>query len=83
MRVKVGLNMRVKDLILPLLVGGLVFVAFGDRFLPSPLSTVSASSRAQLNGLLKGMLDGFSVYNRYHKTEDMIRQAEKAESKKR
>lgn len=83
MRVKVGLNMRVKDLVLPLLVGSLIFVAFGDRFLPAPLSTASVGTRAQLNGLLKGMLDGFLVYNRYHKTEDMIREAERAESKKR
>ncbi|MFN4279443.1 hypothetical protein [Thermosynechococcus sp.] len=75
--------MRVKDLVLPLLVGSLIFVAFGDRFLPAPLSTASTGTRAQLNGLLKGMLDGFLVYNRYHKTEDMIREAEKAESKKR
>ncbi|MFN4195414.1 MAG: hypothetical protein ACK4HM_06265 [Thermosynechococcus sp.] len=83
MRVKVGLNMRLRDFILPLLVGSLVFVAFGDRFLPAPLSTASASTRTQLNGLVKGMLDGFLVYNRYHKTEEMVREAEKAESKKR
>lgn len=68
--------MRVKDLILPVLVVGLVFIGFGDRFLPAPLSTASASTREQLNGFFKGMFAGFSTYNRYHKTEEMIRQAE-------
>ncbi|BAY52519.1 hypothetical protein NIES2134_124110 [Thermostichus vulcanus NIES-2134] len=74
--------MRVKDVILPLLAVGFVFVGFGDRFLPAPLSTASASTREQLNGFLKGMFRGFSTYNRYHKTEEMIRQAEQAERKK-
>lgn len=68
--------MRIKDVILPALVVVLVFIGFGDRFLPAPLSTASASSRDQINRFLKGMFTGFSVYNRYHKTEEMIRQAE-------
>jgi len=73
--------MRIKDLILPVILVGLVFVGFGDRFLPAPLSTASASSREQLDTFFKGLFTGFSTYNRYHKTEQMIREAERAEGK--
>ncbi len=73
--------MRVRDLFVPVLVVVLVFIGFGDRFLPAPLSTVSASSRAQIDNFVKGLFTGFSTYNRYHKTEEMIRQAERGEGK--
>jgi len=49
--------------------------------LPAPLSTASASSREQLDTFFKGLFTGFSTYNRYHKTEQMIREAERAEGK--
>jgi len=73
--------MRIKDLFVPVLVVLLVFIGFGDRFLPAPLSTASASSREQIDTFVKGLFGGFSTYNRYHKTEEMIRQAESAEGK--
>jgi hypothetical protein len=76
-----GSSMRIKDFILPVILVGLVFVGFGDRFLPAPLSTASASSREQLDTFFKGLFTGFSTYNRYHKTEQMIREAERAEGK--
>ncbi|MBD2002809.1 hypothetical protein NDI37_26975 [Funiculus sociatus GB2-A5] len=55
----------------------LVFVGFGDKFLPKPLSTASYNTRTTLNNSLLGIFPSKKPRNPYERTEKAIEQEEK------
>jgi hypothetical protein len=55
---------------------GLIFVGFGDSFLPKPLSTASYQARANVNNFVIGMFPAWKSKNDpYKRTNDAIEQA--------
>jgi hypothetical protein len=58
----------------------LIFIAYGDKFLPSPLSDFSANTRNTVNGILMGTLnEDMLENNKYNnkKTDKIIEEMEK------
>jgi hypothetical protein len=58
----------------------LIFIAYGDKFLPSPLNDFSANTRNTINGILVGsfnedMLDNNKYNNR--KSDKIMEEVEK------
>jgi len=52
---------------------GLIFVGFGDKFLPSPLSEYSTQSRTALNQVVLGLFPSWQPStNPYDRTEKEI-----------
>lgn len=45
-----------KKLLAVSIIGGIIFVAIGDRFLPKPLNTYSQNTRNVLNAKLLGLM---------------------------
>jgi hypothetical protein len=64
--------MNFKKLALPLFVTAFVFVGFGDRVLPSPLSTFSFTTRTALNQFLLGLSPNFKQQNPNEKMEKAV-----------
>ena len=48
--------MRFKTLLTFVIVGGVIFVGIGDKFLPKPLNTYSANTRNTINQKLLGLM---------------------------
>ena len=55
----------------------LMFIGFGDRVLPKPLSTASFNTRTALNNSLLGLFPTKKPRNVYERTEKAIEQEEK------
>ncbi|MBL1208461.1 hypothetical protein [Geminocystis sp. GBBB08] len=57
----------------------IIFIACGDRFLPSPLSDLSANTRNTINGILVGSFNKDIIKNdKYNnkKTDKIIKEVE-------
>ncbi|NJL11423.1 MAG: hypothetical protein HC908_18260 [Calothrix sp. SM1_7_51] len=55
----------------------LIFVGFGDSFLPAPLSTASFTTRTTINNFAIGMFPGWRPkVNPEQRTKDAIEQTE-------
>lgn len=57
----------------------IVFVAYGDKFLPSPLSDFSANTRNTINGILVGSFNEDMLENNKYdnkKTDRIIKEVE-------
>ncbi|MBW4522069.1 MAG: hypothetical protein KME16_20500 [Scytolyngbya sp. HA4215-MV1] len=55
----------------------LVFIGFGDRFLPKPLSTYSIQTRNSLNQTIVGLFPSVKTGSPYERTEQAIQKEEK------
>lgn len=52
---------------------GLIFIGFGDSFLPKPLSTVSYQTRASINSFVIGMFPAWQPKtDPYKRTNDAV-----------
>ena len=60
--------------ILPLVI--LIFIGFGDRFLPQPLNGYSYKTRATINQFIVGLFPGKDLRNPYQNSDDAVKQAE-------
>ena len=59
---------------------GIVFIGWGDRFLPTPLNSWSVNARARLNNILIGsFMDDFIKNSDYNnkKSDKLIEEVEK------
>ena len=61
----------------------IVFVAWGDRFLPSPLNSWSYSTRTQINGILKNSFADDAIKNDSYNNKKSDRLVEEIENKSR
>lgn len=58
----------------------LIFIAYGDKFLPSPLSDFSANTRNTINGILVGSFNEDMLQNNKYdnkKTDRILKELEK------
>jgi hypothetical protein len=58
----------------------LVFIAYGDKFLPSPLNNFSTNTRNTINGILTGSFNGQMLENNKYnnqKTDKIMEEVEK------
>jgi hypothetical protein len=55
----------------------LVFIGFGDRFLPKPLSTYSAQTRDRLNETIVNLFPNVKIGSPHQRTEEAIQKEEK------
>jgi hypothetical protein len=61
-----------------LFIVGLIFVGFGDSFLPKPLSTASYQTRTTINNFVIGMFPTWQPKTNPHKrTQEAIEQTNK------
>ncbi|BAY12497.1 hypothetical protein [Calothrix sp. NIES-2098] len=61
----------------------LIFVGFGDSFLPKPLSTASLQTRTTINQFFVGLFPSWQPSTRpYDRTERALDEIEKGGSKK-
>lgn len=71
---RIALMIKTIGKILPLVL--LIFIGFGDRFLPKPLSDYSAKTRHGINNFVIGMFPDKNLKNPYQKSDDAVKQAE-------
>lgn len=66
-----------------LLLLALVFIGFGDRFLPEPLKSASANTRTSINNAITGLFPSWRPsLDPHQRTEDAIEQQEGVAPKK-
>jgi hypothetical protein len=64
--------MSLKKLALPLGFIAFIFIGVGDRFLPSPLSSISLNTRTSINQLLVGLSPKLKSQNPDDKMEKAV-----------
>ncbi|HEY9827921.1 MAG TPA: hypothetical protein V6D19_20995 [Stenomitos sp.] len=64
--------MNLKKLTLPVFFVMIVFIGFGDRFLPSPLNQMSYSARTSVNRFLMGLAPSFRAERPDGNTEKAV-----------
>lgn len=61
----------------------LIFIGFGDIFLPKPLSTASFQTRTKINEFIIGLFPGWEPKsNPYSRTERALEETEKGGSRR-
>ncbi|MDJ0734140.1 MAG: hypothetical protein QNJ47_08680 [Nostocaceae cyanobacterium] len=56
----------------------LIFIGFGDSFLPQPLSSASRNTRTTINNLLVGIFPTWQPKTKpYERTQDALEQTQK------
>lgn len=60
-----------------LAIAAIVFVGFGDKFLPEPLSSASTTTRVTVNNFILGLVPNRRPRtNPYERTEDAVEELE-------
>lgn len=60
----------------------LIFIAYGDKFLPSPLNDFSANTRNTINGILVGAFNGDMLENSKYNNKKSDKAIEELEKQK-
>ncbi|MFN5516070.1 MAG: hypothetical protein ACK5CA_15355 [Cyanobacteriota bacterium] len=58
----------------PVIIGGVIFVGVGDKFLPQPLKSASADTREQINKALLQMMPKPKLKRPSEKRENQVEQ---------
>jgi len=68
--------MRAKDLTLPVVVLGLLYIAYGS-LIPGPVGHYAQALRTGADNLLTSLFSGFQTFNPYDRTERAVEKIQK------
>ena len=69
-----GRKTTMKRLVLPIVFIVMVFVGFGDKFLPEPLKSKSTQTRTSINSFVIGLFPNKKFKDPNQRTEDFLEQ---------